>query len=130
MALQRDHQLFSGLALNGVYWTFGAIELRIFDETARLELWPYLSEDLRRQKLTEEQQQLAPDARLALLTPIRLPELQPKVVYVPGNFYRAYFSASAHSGEGLNIIDAAWRYVTEVPEPHGLKDWASSAVRI
>lgn len=130
MAIERDHTFPGGIVVQGIYWTFGVIELRVFDELARLELWPYLSEDLRRQQLTDEQRALSVEEQMLLLVPIRVPGLEKKIVNVPGVYYQQYFAASSHDGGRQNIVEAAWRYVTEIAEPHGLKEFFANGKRV
>lgn len=129
MAIERDHQV-GAILLKGIYWTFDVIELRVFDETAQLKLKPYLTEDLRRQKLTEDQKQLPLDEQIALKTRIDVPGLGPMTVYVDGESYQQYFSAQTLSAAESNPVEAAWRYVTEVDEPRGLRQFFTEGKRV
>jgi len=130
MAVERDHTLYSGIVIEGVYWMLAVVELQVFHERARLEFWPFLNERLRRQQLTEEETALPEDEQLLLKTAIRVPGLAPKIISVPGSFYQEYLAAAAHSGDGQNIVDACWRYAVEVAEPHGLRDFFASGQRV
>lgn len=114
MAINLDHELLPGIVVAGTYWIPGVIELRVFDETARIEWWGYFNEDARHQRLEIIK-------REDLLRPMTV-----KVLQIPKAIYDLYFAPAVHSGDGQNMIEAIYREAKEVAEPFGLKAFFES----
>lgn len=128
MAIKRDH-VTQSINIQGVYWTLGSFAFDFFHETAVIQVLPYLTEALRRQELTDEQKVLPDDERVLLHTPIKLPELGPKTMKVPGELFRQYF-VDVIPLPGQSLGDAfktqIWKYAKEQPEPFGLANHFAS----
>lgn len=116
MAIEIDFQFAGRLTIPGAYLMVGEIRQNFFHETVEIDYYVFVSEDGRRQLLSDSEHDLhRPIKKLTIMPPISI--------------YQKYLNASALSAEGMNPQKAAYDLALNESEPWGLKELVESGLK-